>query len=276
MNAARRRCFVGVCAAFISLASFLEAHARAFEVRQLDPKNPEVWGTDEFQVTVSSDGAVRNVRVKGKEIIIQAIALYTEPMPPGAKDGIRRVQGEGFGKTGLTMEKPNPQTRQEEGSQIFEYDHVLATAEISEGRPLCRVHETLTITPTGEIWVAYDCEWLETVKWGVFCHILYFKEEMCKDRDYAIRVADRFYKGRLDKGPPADRQIVDLSFKQLTIQTEIGPVYFVWEGQTGTYFGWGAGNPQLLTGPSIAPGATFQKGQKERVAYRILLPVSLQ
>ena len=268
---------IALCASLALVLSAFEAQAREFKVRQLDPKNPEVWGTREFQLTVSPYGSVRGVKLKGKEIIWQAVALYTFPVPPGAKEGIRRVQGEGSGKSGLTIEPPAPQTREEDGSRIFEYDFVLRTQEVLDGRPLCNVHEKLVITPTGEISVFYDFEWLQTLRWDTFAHLIIFNEENCRNRDYVVRVGDRFYTGKLDNGPIADRKIQASLFKQLTIRTESGPVHFVWDDDSNSSFHWGTGSMQLYTGPAAHTyRSMLYKGQKDHLAFRILLPVSQQ
>ena len=187
------------------------------------------------------------------------------------------MQGEGYGKRGLTLDPPKVKTYEENGKRIFEYEHILGAKEIHGGRPLCKVRERLVITPTGEIHVVYDCEWLESLRWQTFSHLIIFNKKNCRDREYLVRVEDRFFTGKLEKGAATERRIRNLAFDQLTVRAEAGPVHFVWDEKAQCSFHWGGG-----ISLSIAPKnwsyhhRTIYKGQKERIAYRILLPVSQQ
>jgi hypothetical protein len=275
-----------ICALLLFVVPQPELRARAFEVRPLDPKNPAVWGTDEFQVSVDAIGCVSHVKVKGREVIWQAARLYTAPMPPGKTGGLRKVQGEGpLDKMGLSIDPPKTQNREEEGKRIFEYEHVLATRQVLDGRPLARVREKITVSPTGEIGVLYDCEWLETLAWEDFMHLVIFDGGSCQDREYVIKVKDRFYTGKPEKTPPAEHQLYGLPFDRFSIRTEVGPVHFVWEGESSCAFfptclgarPGGGGGPTMYIMPKSTPRhATCYKGQKDRLSYRILLPVSQQ
>ena len=102
-----------ICLCGVSLMS---GEAREFEVRQLkgDPKNG-IWGTKEFSMHVSALGVIRYVKVNGRELVWQAAALYTRPVAPDGRKGLRTVQGEGFGKRGLTVEAPLHRTESKDG-----------------------------------------------------------------------------------------------------------------------------------------------------------------
>ncbi len=266
------------CCALFALSIFaVESRAGAADLRQLDPANPEIWGTDDFQLAISNQGTIRAVQVKGKEVIAQALALYTFPVPPGTEKSVRCVQGEGFG-AGPGGEQPKPQVREEDGKRIFEYDRVIGTSQILEGHPLCKVHEQLIVTPKGEIHVLYEFEWMETVRWDSFGQFIMFNEENCRDREYQIKVKEQFFTGKLDNGPITERQIRFMPFDQLTIRTDLGPVQYVWEAPSQASFYWATGLIQLHIAPPIVPttpGSIF-KGQKDRMAFRILLPVPQQ
>jgi len=256
-----------------------EAQARAFVVRQLEGNEQTgVWGTDEFRVTVNSLGLVRHVKVKGKEIIWQAAALYTSPVPRDAKEGIRTVQGEGYGNHGLSVEPPRTVTREDNGKRIFEIDHLVASKKVLSGRPLCKVHQKIIITPTGEIHVSYDCEWLETLRWRGFQMLIMFDKQNCENREYMVAAHDILRVGKLDPGPrkPGVRQIRSQPFEQLTIRPEAGPVHFVWDTKLNCSFYWGRGIQLHMTPHTVPRRLSVLKGQKARIAYRILLPVSQQ
>jgi len=270
-----------VACALVGLALCVQAQARAFRVRRLD-KNKKaqtgVWGTDEFQVNVNPLGCVLSVKVKGKEIVRQAARLYTSPIPPDAKKGLRTVQGEGIGNRGLTVERPKMKTRDEKGKRILEFEHLVANKKVLNGRPLCKVNQKVVITPTGEIHVSYDCEWLETVRWGGFSLLILFNRENCTDREYMVATGDVIRTGRLDQGPrkPRVRQIRRESFEQLTVRPEVGPVHFVWETKAKCSFYWGADIQLHMSPLSMPRRVPVFKGQRARIAYRILVPVSQQ
>jgi len=251
--------------------------AREFEARLLEGSERNgVWGTKEFQVHVNELGNLRRVKVGGKEIISQAAALYTSPKPPGSNKGIRTVQGEGYGKRGLTVEKPEMTTRDENGKRVFEFGLLVANQQVLDGRPLCRVSERVVITPTGEIHVRYDCHWLATVRWYMFAHLLMFEKEQCGSRDYLALAGDRTFAGTLEPGPVLERRIRFVKFEQLTIRTEVGPCHLVWHEEANCSFHWSK-NIQLSFSPAAVPRRGFiYKGQKATISYSILLPVSQQ
>ena len=260
----------------VTLLFAFEAHGRAFEVRPLGEKKSGIWGTDEFSLSVSRAGVIRYVKVRGKEVIWQAAALYTAPVPPDQKKPLRKVQGEGTDTRGLGMKLPTMRTRDEDGKRIFEFDHVLATSQIMDGRSLCNIREKIVITPTGEIDVIYDFEWLQTLRWNNFGHLIIPSEKTCRDREYLVQIGDSFHEGKLDKGPIATRRIRSKPFDQLTLRPEVGPVHFVWTEEAKCSFHWGGGLQVHVAPKSTQYRGSFYKGQKERIAYRILLPVSQQ
>lgn len=96
------------------------AQGRAFEVLLLKGTEQNgVWGTDEFSIAVTCQSVVRQVKVRGQLLVWQAVAHCTSPVPPGAKEGVRTVQGEPPGKTGLAMSLPKMSVRSDRGSRIF-------------------------------------------------------------------------------------------------------------------------------------------------------------
>ena len=271
------RCFpLSLVLAWLGLCP-VASHARAFEVRLLEGSEQSgVWGTDEFQVTVNSLGLLRHVKVNGHEIIWQAAALYTFPIPPEGSEGIRTVQGEGFGERGLTVEPPKVTTRDERGRRVFELEHLVANRKVLDGRPLCRVQQQIALSPTGEIDISYDCEWLETLRWSTFQLLLMFDKENCENRGLVAAAPDLLRVGKLDPGPRSGdvRQMRNVTFEQLTLRPEVGPVHFIWEEPSECSFYWGT-DIQLRIAPQNLPRRTpVLKGRKERMSYRILLPVS--
>ena len=253
------------------------AQARAFEVRLLKGTEQNgIWGTDEFQVHVSSLGVLRHVKAHGKELIWQAAALYTSPLGPGQKKPPRTVQGEGVGARGLTVKPPQRTTRVENGVRIFEFEHLVANRKVLGGRDLCRVRQKITIRPTGEIHVVYDFEWLHTLRWGNFGQLVIFDEKNSAGRSFLILTDQRPYTGVLNPGPVTKNRVRHKTFEQLTIQPEVGPVHFVWREKANCSFHWPK-RPQLQFKPQAVPyRGSMYKGTKGRLDYSILLPVSLQ
>ena len=253
------------------------ALARDFEVRLLSGK-PEsgVWGTAEFQVTVDAAGCVRHVSVRGQEFMSQAAVLYTSPVPPGGTAGVRTVQGEGYGDRGLSLGPPTMTTRDRNGTREFEFEHVVASRKVLDGAPLCRVRQSVAISPLGEDAVVYECEWLRTLRWDGFSLLLLFREETCRDREFVVYSETQPATGRLEKGPATERQLRNRAFTQLTVRPEVGPLHLVWATASECSFHWGD-SLQLHIGPKAVPyrGTTYA-GQKDRIAYRLLLPVPLQ
>ena len=247
---------------------------RSWEVRLLKGNTQSgVWGTDEFQATIDSLGTVRHVCVGGKEFVWQAAALYTSPVPPGEKEGLRTVQGEGFGARGLTVTRPEASAREDHGRRVFEFRHLVANQKVLGGTPLCEVRQKVVLTPGGEIAVSYDCRWLQTLRWTGFSLLVLFDKEAIAGRDYLLLIGDRVLTGQLNPGRPiADSRIRD-AFTRLSIWSGSGPFHFAWEGRTTCELT----PPQLTIVPIAVPyRAMIYKGVEDRLAYKILLPVSQQ
>lgn len=247
---------------------------RAWEVRLTKGTTQDgVWGTDEFQVAVSSLGVVRHVSLGGKELVWQAAALYTSPVPPGASEGLRTVQGEGIGDRGLTVVAPEVQCHEDHGRRVFDFRHLVANKKVLDGAPLCEVRQQVVLTPGGEISVSYDCQWLQTLRWNGFNLLVLFDKEALAGRDYLLLIGDRVVTGQLRPGQPiADSRIRD-SFARLTIWSGVGPFHYAWEGRATCELT----PPQLTIAPASVPyrGMVY-KGVKDRMAYRILLPAAQQ
>ena len=256
------------------------AGAGAFEVRLLegDGERVGVWGTDEFRITVHSSGLMRHVQVHGVEIVDRLAALYTFPIPPGEDKGLRTVQGEGYGNRGLSMEAPAMTTRDDSGRRVFEFRHVVANKEALAGRPLCNVVQRLAITPTGEIDLSYECEWLETLRWQSFQLLTFFARAHVENRAFLLASEDLLRTGTLDPGPRSGdvRQVRWATLEQFTIRSEVGPVHFVWGERSNDSLYWGS-DVQLRSEPLNLPRrAPVLRGRKAMVAFRLLLPVSQQ
>ncbi len=262
-----------ICAAALSR----DACARAFEVRLLkgDEKNG-AWGTDEFSVNVNALGLVRHVAVGGKELVWQAAALYTSPVPSGETEGVRTVQGEDLGGRGLTCAPPTFETRDERGARVFLFRHRVANKKVLGGAPLCDVRQRLVITPTGEITVVYECEWLEAVSWHGFGLLIFFSKETSQGRPFTAFVEERVFTGHLVPGGELAQKRLREPLTRLTLWSEVGPFHYVLDAPVNCEFSW-HGQPQLQIKPKAAPyrGVIF-KGTKDRIEYRILLPVLQQ
>jgi len=252
--------------------------AREFEVRLLSGTETDgVWGTVEFQLSVRSSGLVRELKIGERELIWQVAALYTHPVAPDGTEGVRTVQGEGYGERGLSLTPPAMRRRAEGGKRLFEFDHLVANKRVLDGAPLCRVLQTLTITPTGEVLVAYDFEWLETVRWHGFEMLLFLKSEPYRDQDFLVFAEGMVRSGKIEPGPPSERQVRSELFSQVSLQSVAGPVHFLWHEKSRCSFRWPGEELQLSMTPPCVPYRGFvYKGQKDRIAYRILLPVSQQ
>ena len=250
------------------------AFGRAFEVRLMKGTEKDgVWGTDEFQVSVSSLGTVRHVIVKGKELVWQAAALYTSPVPAGAKEGVRTVQGEGIGDRGLTVMPPTMETRDDHGHRIFTFRHLVANKKVLDGKPLCRADQQIIITPTGGISVSYDFEWLETIAWHGFSLLILFQKEALAGRDFTLIFGNRLLTGRLTPGKPIAESRIREAFDRLSIGSEVGPFHHVWDVPSTCEFS----PPQLTIQPkTVVYRGVIYKGLKDRISYRILLPVLQQ
>jgi hypothetical protein len=247
---------------------------REFEVRLLKGTEKDgLWGTEEFQVSVNSQGALRHVAVHGKELIWQAAALYTAPVPPGKQEGVRTVQGEGVGERGLTVTPSSMDGRNEHGRRVFTFRHFVANKKVLDGKPLCQVDQRIAITPTGEIAVSYDCEWLHSLAWHNFSLLIFFPKEAIAGRDYLLLGDGRVLTGQLNPGGAIASSRLREPFNRLTIWSEVGPFHFVWDIPSICEFS----PPQLTIQPRVvAYRGIMYKGMKDRMAYRILLPVSQQ
>jgi len=264
--------------AFACLAALCrQGVGREYEVRLLEgTERRGVWGTTEFRVSVNELGVLRHVTVRGDVVLKQAAALYTSPIPPGEKSGIRTVQGEGFGARGLTVQEPSMQTRSERGRQIFEFRHAVANQAVFDGKTLCEVEQRIVISPTGSIEVHYAFDWRETLSWQTFMLLLLFNEETCRDCEYLVLTEGKNLVGALEPGPVLERRIRSLPFEQLTVRPACGPVHFVWDNTTTCSLHW-AKSIQLSIRPrSLGHQRRIYQGQNDRVEYRILLPVSQQ
>jgi len=260
--------------ALVALGVADVCHGRAFEVRLLkgDERNG-TWGTDEFRVVVNPTGVLRNVTVHEKEIIWQAAALYTSPV---ASDGTspRTVQGERWGQTGLSVEPPVMQAWADHGKRIFTFRHKVSNRKVYDGLPLCNVTQKMIITPTGEIHVSYDFEWLRTLRWNGFCLLVMFGKETIPGCEYLARVQDRFLGGRFTPGDGLNR--LRLPLEKLTIRTPVGLVHFLWDTKTNCTLNWAKGVTLSMSPPAAPYKNVIYKGQRDSIVYRILLPVSQQ
>jgi hypothetical protein len=247
---------------------------RAFEVRLVKGTEENgVWGTDEFQVAVTPQGTVRHVAVRGRELIQQAAALYTAPIPPGGKEGVRTVQGEGFGERGLTVAPPERDCRAEGGKRIFAFRHAVANKLVLDGKPLCQVDQQIVITPTGEISVSYDCLWLHTLTWHGFNLLILFDKQAIAEREYLLLIDDGVLTGRLALGSPLGPARIRQPFSRLTVWSDAGPLHYVFDAPSTCELI----PPQLTVQPRAIPyRAAISKDVIDRISFRILLPVSQQ
>jgi hypothetical protein len=265
------------CALLCATLAAGAASAREFEVRLLKGK-PEsgVWGTSEFSVEINRAGVLRHVKLGDREIVWQAAALYTRPYTSGMKRAPRTVQGEGFGKRGLTLEPPKMTIREERGRRIFELEHIIANKQVYDGSPLCKADQKVVIAPNGEIHVTYDFEWLRTVRWSIFSHLVRFDTDACRNREYLILIDGRPHTGVLKPGPVAECRIRHKPFDRLTVYTEPGPIHFVWPREASCTFQWSK-TIGLHIGPAhVSRRGYIYKGLKDTIAYSILLPVPQQ
>ncbi|NUQ64756.1 MAG: hypothetical protein HUU20_20020 [Pirellulales bacterium] len=249
------------------------AFSRAFEVRLLKGTEKDgVWGTDEYQVSLNSLGGLRDVAVQGKKLLFLA-ALYTSPVPLGAEQGLRTVQGEGVGQRGLTVQPPEMKSREDRGRRVFQFEHLVANTKVLEGRPLCRVDQEIVLTPSGEISVRYDCQWLETIRWDGFSVLVFFEKDAIEGRDFLLAIDDRVVTGRLAVSRPIAESRIREPFTRLTVWSEAGPFHVVWDSPAVCELT----PPQLSIQPAaVGYRAVTYQGTKGTIQYRILLPVSQQ
>ena len=254
------------------------AQGRAFEVLLLKGTEQNgVWGTDEFSIAVTCQSVVRQVKVRGQLLVWQAVAHCTSPVPPGAKEGVRTVQGEPPGKTELAMSLPKMSVRSDRGSRIFLLEHHLANPKVLGGETLCDVTQRIVVTPTGGIETSYDCHWLESLRWDNFAVLAIYDLDAVKNRNASIHTADRTHTLQLlpGKGEPASKRIFG-QFEKLTIWSALGPFHFTWKGPAQCTFRWGNSVQLHIGPPTVTRRKVIYKGQRDRFAHRILLPVSQQ
>lgn len=249
---------------------------RDFEVKLLSGSERDgVWGTSEYQVRVNSQGVMRYLKVRGRELLFQAAALYTSPCPPGDTKGIRTVQGEGVGDRGLGVKPPSVERGTNRGMRTFRFCHEIAKPAIFDGETLCNVQQTITLTPTGEISVVYDCEWTHTCRWVNFGILILYNTKEVADCEYMGLRGDRVFTGRLslNASNPLEARLRE-PLEQLTVRSPEGPVHVLWDPLPSLTFSWSK-SIQLWVRPSVVPyRGTIHKGTRGRIAYRILLPVS--
>ena len=169
-------------------------------------------------------------------------------------------------------------TRSEGGTRVFDFTHLVASTKVRDGRALCRAAQRIAIAPTGEIDVTYDFEWLETLHWQSFMLLLLFERASTEGCEYLAATDIRTVAGVLDAGPRqgGSRRIRHEAFTQLTIRPAVGPVHIVWPVRSECSFHWGT-DIQLQVMPTNMPRRLpIRKGRRERISYRILLPVSQQ
>ncbi|NOZ20024.1 MAG: hypothetical protein GXP25_02940 [Planctomycetes bacterium] len=252
--------------------------ARDFEVRLLKGTEKNgVWGTEEFQVSVNWAGTVRHVVVHGKELIWQAASLYTYPVPPDGGPAPRTVQGESGLDRGLSVAPPERECRDDNGKRVFLFRCKVSNRKVLDGKPLCDVRQRIVITPTGEIHVRYDFEWIETIRWNSFSLLIFPGKETVPNRDYVILVGDRVLSGKLTLGKAAPGQKrIRAQMDQFTVWSEVGPFHFVWQSKTNCSLTWQRQVQLSMTPPAVPRRDFVYKGQKDHIAYTILLPVSQQ
>ena len=232
-----RRCYALILALCISAGS---VYARAFEVQLLDGSERDgVWGTEEYRVRVTRLGVMRSLEAHGREILWHAGGLYTFPFPSGVGKAIRTVQGEGVGDRGLTIEEPARESSERRGAKIFRFHHNVAKKAVLDGQTLCQVDQTLVLTPTGEISVAYDCHWLRTCRWNSFGVLMFFTSDAVSGCKFMALRDDRVFTGRLllDTASVSESRLRE-PLDQLTLHTQAGPVHVVWDSPLPTTFSW--------------------------------------
>ena len=251
------------------------ARAAGPRVRLLNGKETDgVWGTDAFRVSVNSLGLIRDVRVGGKQLVARSM-LYAYPLRPGTGKLVRSIQGARLGPQALTVLKPKAVSRDEGGRRVLEYTHLVANRDLLGGRPVCKVVQRVAITPAGEIHVSYDCEWLVSLRWEGFFTLTFFAQKEFRGREYTAFAAERVLKGRMDPTAKGARRTPYLTLEQLTLQTEAGPLHVTFEGKYRCAADW-TRDVYLYVTPRMTRGknVTIYKGQKTRMAYRFLLPVT--
>jgi hypothetical protein len=151
----------------------------------------------------------------------------------------------------------------------------VSSKKVLDGQPLCEVVQRIVITPTGEIEVTYDCHWLTTLRWHGFGLLMMFTKEAVEGRDYLAFAGERALTGILSASAPGERRLRE-ELSQLTIRAEAGPFHFVFDAPCKTSFDWGT-SVQLQVSPKVWPyRGIIDKGSRDLIAYRILLPVSQQ
>lgn len=265
-----------VAALLAVLAFALPARAAETEVRLLrgDTRNG-VWGTSEFQVQVLDTGALSLVRMGKHDLIREAASFRTAPLPPDSQEPARS-EILGLDENGRTIPKPRLTLRQDRGSRIFRFDYAVTSPAIDAGAPLCRVVQTLTITPRGEIHVVYDCEWTRTLRWHVFQFVVSLDPAACMNHEYVLLSEHKALSGRLTPGSAPDPVTRLADPDQISIWSDLGPIHVVGPPDNSASFSW-SGGVYVIFRPSYLRGRAFiYKDRTARVSYSILLPVSQQ
>ena len=246
---------------------------RDFEVKLISGSDEAgVWGTTEYEVAVNKAGVMRYLKVRGHELVWQAAALYTSPIPAGSEKGIRTVQGEGgWGKTTRLL------CADRKGVRTFRFRHILAKPAILKGQVFCEIDQTIVLTPTGEVSVQYDCLWPRTCRWRSFGVLMFFSLDTMRGCRYMGLRGEQVFTGLLKaagSSPSAARLREPLD--QLTIWSPEGPVHLIWHSPPKLSFGWLKHIQLHVRCPRAPYRGTIYKGTSDTIAYRVLLPVSQQ
>jgi len=264
--------------ALFTLVQWHSALARDFRVRLLSGSERDgVWGTSEYSARINWLGLVRDLRVHGREVMPRVAALYTFPLSPDGKKSIRTVQGEGVGRRGLSIVPPKREMSERRGARIFRFRHQVAKPDVLRGETLCEVEQTVVLTPTGEISVSYDCKWTRTYRWTNFGVLIFYSTDTLRDCAFMGLCGDRVFTGRLtpNESKPLEARLRE-ALEQLTVYSPEGPIHIVWDEPTKITFSWPK-SFQLWIRPQRVPyRGTIYAGIRDRIAYRILLPVSQQ
>lgn len=253
------------------------AHAREFRVRLLkgDERNG-VWGTKEFQVHVSASGRLRYLKVGGREVLRQVAALYAFPKPPGSRRSVRLIQGVASLEGRPCLAPPKMATREVDGKRVFEFRFVVAHRKVLAARPLCDVRQRVEITPTGEIHVRYDLEWLQTLRWKTVTVILTADIRRSGIREFVAIAGDRVLIGPIRPSPAKNQRFRHWRLEQLTLKRQDDSCHLVVVERARCDLTAARGLVVQISPLGVARNGFIYKGQKAVLSYSILLPVELQ
>jgi len=142
---------------------------------------------------------------------------------------------------------------------------------------LCRVQQTLRVTPTGEIDVLYDCEWLETLRWSSFMVLIIFDRPACGGTSYVgLETNGTAHSGLLDPSSPGQggNRIRGAIFEQLSIRPASGPLHVVWPEPASCSLSWSRGIELRIEPQGLSRYGPIPRGHRARLNDRFLLPVS--